>query len=94
MSEQIKIAQEEMAEINMLREKISKNIFDFGSLAIEKIELDKMVSDYVERDKKLREDRANLEKMEKEFVDKLVKKYGEGEIDLKNGVFIKNPQTS
>lgn len=87
MSEPIKITTDELAEIKMLQNKISQKIFEMGNLGVEKIEIDRMVQSFVERDKKLREDWDNLQKMEKEFVDKLVKKYGEGDLSIADGTF-------
>jgi hypothetical protein len=91
MNNPIKITEEELAEIRMLQNKISRKIFEFGNLGIEKLEIDRQVSDFVEKDKKLREDWDGLRKMEKEFIDKLITKYGEGDLDMKEGTFSPAP---
>jgi len=87
MSEIIKISSEEQAEIKMLQNKLSKKIFEFGNLGIEKIELDRRVQDFIERDKKLREEWEGLQRLEQEFVNKLIKKYGEGDLNIEAGTF-------
>jgi len=92
MSDPIKISEAEMAEINLLRNKISQKIFEFGNLGIEKIEIDRAVQSFVEKDKKLREEWDGLQRMEREFVDKLIKHYGEGDLDLKEGTFTPTPK--
>lgn len=88
MNDPIKISSDELAEIKMLQNKISQKIFEFGNQGIEKIELDRRVQDFVERDKKLREEWDGLQKLEQDFVNKLIKKYGEGDLDIKAGTFI------
>lgn len=87
MNNSIKISNDELAEIKMLQNKISKKIFEFGNLSVEKIEIDRMVQSFVERDKKLREEWISLQKLEQEFVDKLIKKYGEGDLDIQEGTY-------
>mgnify|MGYP006971748363 CR=1 FL=1 len=88
MIEKNKISEEELAEIKMLQGKIDKKIFEFGNLNVEKIEIDKRVQSWVEHDKKLREEWSGLQKMGDEFINKLIEKYGEGDLDIKEGVFI------
>jgi ribosomal 50S subunit-associated protein YjgA (DUF615 family) len=90
MSNPIKISNDELAEVKMLQNKISQKIFEFGNHGIEKVDLDRRVQDYVERDKKLREEWEGLRRLEQEFVNKLIKKYGEGDLDLKEGTFSPN----
>ena len=87
MSDPIKISNDELAEIKMLQNKISKKLFELGNLGAEKIEIDRMVQSFVEKDKKLREEWIGLQKLEQEFVDKLIKKYGEGDLDLQEGTY-------
>ena len=92
MSDSIKISDDELAEIKMLQNKLSQKIFELGNLGVEKIELDKMVQSFVDKDKKLREEWAGLQKLEQDFVNKLIKKYGEGDLDLKAGLFSPSPK--
>lgn len=92
MSDPIKISDDELAEIKMLQNKLTQKIFELGNLGAEKIELDRMVQDFVEKDKKLREEWLGLQKLEQQFVDKLMKKYGEGDLDIKAGTFAPSPK--
>jgi len=92
MNTPIKISGDELAEIKMLQNKVSQKVFEFGNLGIEKIEIDRAVQSFVEKDKKLREEWDGLQRMEREFVNKLIKKYGEGDLDLKEGTFTPSPK--
>lgn len=91
MNEVIKISENEMAEIKMLQSKFQNMIVKFGELQIEKMELDKMVSDFVNKEKTLKEDWTNLQKLESELMDKILKKYGEGNLNMNDGTFIPSP---
>jgi hypothetical protein len=83
-----KLAENELAEFRLLSNKINQKIYEFGTLGVEKIDIDRLVSQYVEKDKRLREEWSGLQKMEKDFMDKIFKKYGDGELDIANGSFI------
>lgn len=87
MENPVKITKEEQDEINALQNEVSKKIFDMGRLGAEKIEIDQIVQSFVEKEQKLRKDWIDLQGKQKEFVDKLIKKYGEGELDIKEGTF-------
>jgi hypothetical protein len=87
MSQPIQFSTEEMAEINLLRTKFQEKMFQFGELYLHRMELDRAVRDLVDKEKKAQEEYINLQKMESELLDKIVKKYGEGNLDLTNGTF-------
>jgi hypothetical protein len=87
MSQSIQFSTEEMAEINLLRTKFQEKMFQFGELYLHRMELDRAVRDLVDKEKKAQEEYINLQKMESELLDKIVKKYGEGNLDLTNGTF-------
>jgi len=86
--ENIKISDNDIAEIKMLQGKFQEIIFKFGELQIDKMELDRMVSEFVEKEKRLKEEWTNLQNMESSLMDKIVQKHGEGSLNLKDGTFI------
>lgn len=88
MSDIVKISEGELAEIKMLRDKFQEMVIKFGELGIEKLELDRLVTEFVEKEKGLKESWSNLQKLEKEFLNKIVQKYGEGNLDMKDGTFV------
>lgn len=92
MNDPIKISNDELAEIKMLQNKISQKIFELGNLGAEKIELDRMVQSFVDKDKKLREEWIGLQKLEQDFINKLIKRYGEGDLDLQEGTYSPSPK--
>ena len=91
-----KIDDSTWAEIKMLQGKFEELHGRFGNLGIEKMELDNAVSEFVERERKLKEEWASLKKLDADLRDKLVTTYGEGSLNMENGTFIPpaSPPTS
>jgi hypothetical protein len=87
MGELVKITTEELHEFNSLKEDIQKNIFEFGELYLEKMELDNLYKGLSEKETKLRNKTQEFKKRENELMDKILTKYGEGKLDIKNGIF-------
>lgn len=88
MSEVIKITENELAEIKMLQSKFNESIYKMGNLQIEKMELDRLVTEFVEKEKKLKDEWSSLQKLEQSLLDKIVQKYGEGNLNMADGTFV------
>jgi len=88
MSEPLKISAEELAEIKLLQSKFQESIYKLGNLQIEKMELDRLVTEFVEREKRLKEEWTSLQKLEQGLMDKIVQRYGEGNLNMADGTFI------
>lgn len=94
MSEPIKFTDNEMAEVNLLRNKFQEKMFQFGELYLHRMELDRALRDLLEQEKKRQEEYINLQKMESEFLEKITKKYGEGSLNLNDGTFVPVEKTT
>ena len=86
-NEKIKISDENLAEIKMLQSKFQEIIFKLGNLQVEKMELDRMVTEFVDKEKKLKDEWVSIQKLEQGLLDKIIKVYGEGNLDLSTGTF-------
>lgn len=87
MKESIKLSNEEISEIVSLKESIEKNTMEFGIWYQEKIQIEEEFKIINSKEAKLRE---NLEKLKKENVNllnKIINKYGEGDLNIKEGTF-------
>lgn len=71
----------------MLQSKFQESIYRLGNLQVEKMELDRRVNEYVEREKKLKDEWASLQTLEQSLLDKIVKTYGEGNLNMSDGTF-------
>ena len=87
-----KITESELAEIKMLQSKFQETIFKLGNLQVEKMELDRLVTGYIDREKSLKEEWVSIQKMEQTLLDKIMKNHGEGNLNNTDGTFtpIKN----
>ena len=88
MSEPIKMSDGELAEIKLLQEKFQHKTFDMGLLYLEKMQVDEIIKNLTDKEQSLQGDWESLKKLENELIDKLIKKYGEGALDLKRGTFV------
>ena len=75
----------------MLQGKFQESIFKLGNLQIEKMELDRLVTDFVDKEKKLKEEWLSLQSLEKGLLDKIMAKYGTGNLNLSDGTFTPTP---
>ncbi len=88
MTESIKFTDEELKEINELREASQAKVVEFGQLRLERL----LTKQRIENLEKLEEtaDKEYIELQEKEaqLVNKFNEKYGVGTVDLASGVFV------
>jgi hypothetical protein len=90
MSQIKKLTDAEFSEIKMLQGKFQESTFKLGTLQIEKMELDRLVSQFVENEKRLKDEWQSLQKLERSLLDKIVEKYGEGNLNMVDGTFVSN----
>ena len=87
MSQPIKITEAMFSEIKMLQGKFEELHGRFGTLGIEKMELDRLVTEFVEKEKQLKDEWISLKKLDEGLRDKMVKTYGEGSLNMADGTF-------
>lgn len=87
MSQQTKITEAEFSEVKMLQGKFEELHHRLGNLGVEKIELDRFVTEFVEKEKKVKEEWITLQKLEQGLLDRIVKTYGEGNLSMTTGEF-------
>lgn len=83
MSNPVKFSDVELKEIESIRASYAEASVVYGNLTIQRKQLDA-------QERGLDEAYSNLQKREKEFLDKIVAKYGEGSLDAKTGIFTPN----
>lgn len=88
MAEPIKITEEEVKELRDLQEKFRQNIMDFGTLYLERMQLDEAVKELTSKENSHQENFKKLQKAENDLVQKFLTKYGEGALNLKDATFI------
>ena len=94
MSEKIKMTESELVEVKSLQDKYQQKVVQLGRLYLQKMQSDLVIKNISEQEIKLRDDWTALQKLESELIDTLIKKYGEGSMDLQEGVFISQKSVS
>ena len=88
-----KIDDASFSEIKTLQEKFQELHGRFGNLGIEKMELDRLVNEFVDKEKKIKEERITLKQIDEGLRDKLVATYGEGNLSMDTGMFTPSSPT-
>ena len=89
MSE-IKFSEDEIKKLNQLQTDYLEIQTKFGQLAIARLNLQRQISDLNNVESEYKDEFIVTQKSEKELVDSLTEKYGEGSFDPKTGVFTPN----
>ena len=87
---EVKFTKEEMNSLNEIQESYFNVQSEYGGLELARIRLEQQLDDLDTTDNKLREKFIQTQSTEKEFLDGITKKYGEGTLDQKSGIFTPN----
>ena len=90
MAEDVKFSKEEMIELREIQESYVTVQNDFGQLTVTKIRLQQQLDNVLKFEDEVRSKFQETQNNEKEFISKITKTYGEGQLDTKSGVFTKN----
>lgn len=82
---QIKLTEEELKRIKEIRTTYESIIIKFGQIKLDKISTTKVLKQLEDIEFETEIELNKIQKEEKEFTDKLVEKYGAGEINIENG---------
>ncbi len=80
-----KITEQEMVDLNQLRDQYSKTIFEIGQLQYEKYELENQLKTIDSELAGLYEDILSNYKRQDDYLIKIREKYGEGNLDTQTG---------
>ena len=84
---EIKFTEEEMKSLKNIQETYFNIQSEFGKLELSKIRLEQQLDEIDEKDNSLKDKFIQTQKTEKELLDGITKKYGEGTLDQDTGVF-------
>ena len=89
MSDDIKFTTEEMKTLNNIQNQYGEIQFKLGQVALAKLRLGQQIENLNGVESELVKNFEGLQKTENEFTDTINKKYGDGTLDPKSGVFTK-----
>ena len=87
MAEETKFTKEEMNTISEIQEKYLEIQQKLGQISLSKLKLEQQVEAIGKVEKELLENFKKTQKEEKDFVDGVTKKYGDGTLDPESGIF-------
>tara|TARA_R110000824_G_scaffold139980_2_gene305444 strand:+ start:4503 stop:4778 length:276 start_codon:yes stop_codon:yes gene_type:complete len=87
MSETKKFTEEELKEVQSLRDRMSKLVASFGELKLEQILHDQKSNNIELLDEQYNKEYSNIQTKELELVKQFNEKYGRGTLDLESGTF-------
>jgi len=85
-----KFNEEELAKLKELQSNFWKIHSTFGQLSLARIRLNQQIDDIDKMEETNRINYLEHQKSEKDFVDTITKKYGDGTLDPSSGQFISN----
>jgi len=91
MADAVKFTEDEMKQINTLQQGYVNLQNALGQLSFSRIRLEQQLDDLDEAENKVRNQFVENQTKERDFVDGINKKYGDGNLDLTTGVFTSKP---
>lgn len=88
MTESIKFTEEELKEINELREASQAKVVEFGQLRLERLLTNQRLENLEQLEETADKEYIELQEKESQLVNKFNEKYGVGTVDLASGVFV------
>ena len=90
MAEDIKFTKDEMTTISKIQEKYLEIQQKLGQVSLSKLKLEQQSEAIDKMEKEILENFKKTQKEEKDFVDNVTKKYGDGTLNPENGIFTPN----
>ncbi len=87
MSENKKFTEEELKQVQELRDRMSKLVANFGELKLEQILHEQKTKKLEMLDAQFNKEYSDIQKVELELVKQFNEKYGRGTLDLESGTF-------
>jgi mannitol/fructose-specific phosphotransferase system IIA component len=91
MAEEVKFTEDEMKQINTLQQGYVNLQSALGQLSVNRIRLNQQFDDLDTAEDNVRVQFVENQTKERDFVDGINKKYGDGNLDLSTGVFTPKP---
>ena len=90
MAEETKFTEEEIKQIKDIQDSYAKIQSEFGQVGISKIRLQEQVDEVKVFESKLSDEFKQVQETEKNLLEEITKKYGDGTLDPETGVFTPN----
>ena len=92
MAKDTKFTEDEMKQINDLQKSYANSQNSLGQLSVNRLRLNQQLDDLDSAEENVRNSFVATQTKEREFVESINKKYGDGNLDLTSGVFTSKPE--
>ena len=93
-SNEIKLTTEEQTEVVELNAEYQNVLIDLGQIQLTRLKLKEQLTSLDTSEEECKSAYMDIEKKEVNFRNRLVKKYGEGQIDAHTGVFVRTEKNT
>ena len=93
MSEQIKFTDGELKKVNELQGTYVNLQNALGQISIGRIRIEQQLDEYNNAEDSIRKQFSDAQSKEREFIDTINKKYGDGNLDITSGIFTPKEST-
>jgi len=91
MADAVTFTKDEMKSIKEIQQTYNTVSNTFGQVSVNRIRVDQQLAELDAAEDRLKSDLANNQTREREFVEVINKKYGDGNLDISSGVFTPRP---
>tara|TARA_Y100001938_G_scaffold88303_1_gene121054 strand:+ start:233 stop:511 length:279 start_codon:yes stop_codon:yes gene_type:complete len=92
MSEPIKFSNEELEKIKKIQDDYLEIQNLFGQVSLSRLRLQEQIQLLDKKDEENKQKFSDVQKNEKQFLDEITKKYGDGTLNPDTGIFTPNKQ--
>ena len=92
MSEPIKFSNEELEKIKKIQDDYLEIQNLFGQVSLSRLQLQEQIQLLDKKDEENKQKFSDVQKNEKQFLDEITKKYGDGTLNPDTGIFTPNKQ--
>jgi predicted nuclease with TOPRIM domain len=90
MSEEVKFTEEELKQVKGIQDSYFDIQNQFGQTSLAKLRLDEQMENVLKSEDDLRTKFEEIQSNERDFLNGITEKYGEGSLNPETGVFTKN----
>ena len=87
----VKFTEDEMKAIQEIQQTYNTVSNTFGQVSVNRIRVEQQLAELDAAEDRLKADLSNNQTRERDFVQEINKKYGDGNLDINSGVFTPNP---
>lgn len=87
MAEPIKLSEKELNELNNIQVKFQEKVVQFGQLYLDNMILEEKRKALFDHEDSLKKEMEEIKNLEKQWIDSIASKYGNGNLSLKDGTF-------